>query len=54
MSLLSVLLVIFILIQIRSATINYYKMCYYKQKLINRDVDISSVENFGLIDIFKD
>jgi len=43
----------FLLCLLRKMSIDTYKMAYYKQKLENRYVDISSVENIGLIDILK-
>jgi len=30
-----------------------FKIAYYEEKLKNRGVDISHIENIGLIDIFK-
>jgi len=49
----TVLIVIIFLIQVRSNAIKAFKIEYYEGKLRNRGVDISSVENIGLIDIFK-
>ena len=37
----------------RQILIQKFKISYYEQKLKNRDVDISSVENITLTEIFK-
>jgi len=37
----------------RKILIQKFKVSYYEQKLKNRDVDISSVENITLTEIFK-
>jgi len=38
---------------LRKGMINSYKIGYYEQKLKNREVDISSVENMTLLDIWR-
>lgn len=41
------------LLSLRVHAINHFKTAYYVEKLKNRGVDISSVENIGLIGIIK-
>ena len=38
---------------LRKLVINKFKISYYEQKLKNRNVDISSVEDIGIIEILK-
>ena len=48
---LSGLLILSALFNLRSGMISSFKIGYYEQKLKNRDVDISSVENITLTNI---
>jgi len=50
---LSALLVLSALVNLRAEMISKFKISYYETKLKNRDVDISHVENITLIQIFK-
>jgi len=38
---------------LRQSMIRSFKIGYYEKKLKNLDIDISAVENIGLIDIYK-
>ena len=46
-------LIILVLINLRVGVVNTFKISYYEQKLKNRDVDISHIENITLKDIWK-
>ena len=46
-------LVILALINLHVGVVNAFKISYYEQKLKNRDVDISHIENITLKDIWK-
>ena len=50
---LSGLLVLLVIINLRAGMISSFKIGYYEQKLENRNVDISKVKNIGVIDILK-
>mgnify|MGYP001574095769 CR=1 FL=1 len=40
-------------LSLRKLAINKFKISYYEQKLKNRNVDISNVEDIGIIEILK-
>ena len=44
---------IFSALSLRKGMIDSYKISYYETKLKNRGVDISHIENIGLIEIIK-
>lgn len=50
---LSGLLVLLSLVNLRAGMISSFKISYYEEKLKNRNVDISKVKNIGIIGIFK-
>jgi len=50
---LEILMGLVILVLTRIYFINCFKLNYYETKLKHRDIDISSVENIGLIQIIK-
>ena len=50
---LSGLLILTALINLRAGMISKFKISYYETKLKNRDVDISHIENITLTQIFK-
>lgn len=45
-----ILMLVFLYIKYLKAT---FLMSYYKQKLLNRGVDVSDVENMSLIEMFR-
>jgi len=47
------LIIVLSLLSLRDGMIKSFKISYYEQKLKNRGVDISSVENITLIEILK-
>ena len=50
---LAVLILVFTLLSLRKGMIDAFKISYYETKLENRDVDISSVKNMNLRDIWR-
>lgn len=50
---LSLLILVFALISLRKGMIDSYKIGYYEQRLKNKDIDISHVENMTLLDIWR-
>lgn len=51
--LLSFALIVLSLVNLRAGMISTFKINYYEQKLKNRDVDISHIENITLKEIWK-
>ncbi len=49
----AVTLVIIFLLILRDGIIKSFKVGYYEQKLRNKDIDISNMENAKLLDIIK-
>lgn len=50
---LSFLLIVMAIVNLRSGMISSFKIGYYERKLKNRGEDISHIENIGLIGIWK-
>lgn len=49
----AVLILIFAPLSLRQGIINSFKIGYYETKLKNRGVDVSHIENIGIIGILK-